>query len=275
MLKVADKGARRVARDSIEESRSPRVPTPTTAAPRESPAPSISLLQKHSLPALVQREIERMILAGELPPGGKLTEAALAQTLGVSRGPVREAFRALEESGLVRLEKNRGVYVRQVAIAEADEIYELRALLDSFVGQRVAATATADVVRELRGYVTHMEKAALRNDVDVFFAANLAFHDRLVELAANRKLLATYRRLVNELRLFRRTNLAQGGALPNSAREHRHIVERIAARDVEGAGRALHEHVMASRERMHKSSRNGARARTAPTLERKLRRKSS
>jgi len=112
MLKVADKGARRVGRVFIEGSRAARVPSPTTAVPPEAPAPSISLLQKHSLPALVQREIERMILAGELPPGGKLTEAALAQTLGVSRGPVREAFRALEESGLVRLEKNRGVYVR-------------------------------------------------------------------------------------------------------------------------------------------------------------------
>ena len=159
-----------------------------------------------------------------------------------------------------------------MATMEAETRYALSG--DVHIAYQVTGEGPFDLVL-VPGYVTHMEKAALRNDVDVFFAANLAFHDRLVELAANSKLLATYRRLVNELRLFRRTNLAQGGALPNSAREHRHIVERIAARDVEGAGRALHEHVMASRERMHKSSRNGARARTAPTLERKLRRKSS
>jgi DNA-binding GntR family transcriptional regulator len=67
------------------------------------PGASISLLQTHSLPALVQREIERMILDGTLSPGTKLNEAALAEQLGVSRGPVREAFRALEETGLVRL----------------------------------------------------------------------------------------------------------------------------------------------------------------------------
>jgi phosphonate utilization transcriptional regulator len=214
--------------------------------------PSIALLQSHSLPALVQLELERMILAGELAPGDKLNEAALAERLGVSRGPVREAFRALEQSGLVRLEKNRGVRVRQVPVEEADDIYELRALLDRFAVERVAATAGADVVRELRSQVAHMEKAALRKDVDTFFAANLAFHDRLIELAGNAKLLTTYRRLVNELRLFRRSALAQGGALPVSAREHRGIVERIAAHDIDGAGRAIHEHVAASRERMHK-----------------------
>ncbi len=206
----------------------------------------------------MQREIEQLILGGELPPGSKLNEASLADLLGVSRGPVREAFRALEASGLVRLEKNRGVYVRQIPVSEADEIYEVRALLDAFVGRRVAATATAAVVRELRSMIAHMDRASARNDVDSFLAANLAFHDRLVELAGNAKLLATYRRLVNELRLFRRTTLAQEGALPTSTREHRQIVERIAAGDVEGAGRALHEHVIASRERMHRASARSA-----------------
>ena len=76
--------------------------------------------------------------------------------------------------------------------------------------------------------------------------------DRLVELTGNRKLLAMYRRLVNELHLFRRTSLAQGGALPVSTREHRDIVDRIAAGQAAAAGRALYDHVVASRTRMHK-----------------------
>ncbi|MEP6657242.1 MAG: phosphonate utilization associated transcriptional regulator [Betaproteobacteria bacterium] len=232
---------------------------PPAVAPVAAPAAGIALLQSHSLPALVQRELERMILAGDLPPGTKLNEAALADLLGVSRGPVREAFRALEESGLVRLEKNRGVYVRQIAVEEADNIYELRAVLDAFVGRRVAASADPDAVRELRSHVARMEKAATRNDVDGYLKANLEFHDRLVELAGNAKLLTTYRRLVNELRLFRRTTLAQNGVLPTSAREHRQIVDRIAAADGEGAAHALHEHVMASRERMHKANATAVR----------------
>jgi phosphonate utilization transcriptional regulator len=247
-------------RSAVFNDRAHAMPDPAHLQPDGAAghAPTIRLLKSSSLAALVQRELERMILAGDLPAGVKLTEASIAEQLGVSRGPVREAFRALEGSGLVRLEKNRGVYVRQIDVQEADEIYELRAVLDEFVGRRLAETATAAQVRELRQIVERMDKASARSDVDAYLAANLDFHDRLVELTGNAKLLDVYRRLVNELHLFRRTTLAQGGALPVSSREHRDIVDRIAARQPAAAGRALYEHVMASRARMHKTYGDGA-----------------
>ncbi len=221
----------------------------------EAPRPvaaTIALVQAHSLPTLVQKELERMILAGDLAAGAKLNEAAVADLLGVSRGPVREAFRALEESGLVRLEKNRGVFVRQISIEEADEIYEVRAALDEWVGRRLARSATAEQIKALRSIVDRMDRAAAQDDVDAYYPLNLEFHDRLVAFAGNGKLLATYRRLVNELNLFRRQTLAQGGMLPISTREHRDIVEKIAAGNAAAAGKALHEHVMGSRDRMHR-----------------------
>jgi phosphonate utilization transcriptional regulator len=214
---------------------------------------AIAMLQTNSLSMLVQRELERRILAGELHAGAKLNEAAIAEMLGVSRGPVREAFRSLEESGLVRLEKNRGVFVRQISLEEADEIYELRAALDEFAGRRVAQKASSADVRQLRALVERMDKAAARDELDAYYRANLEFHDRLVELAGNAKLLATYRRLVNELHLYRRASLAQAGALPISTNEHHDIVEKIAGGQAAAAGRALYEHVMGSRERMHRA----------------------
>lgn len=230
---------------------------PGRPSPSVAPATTaIALVQSTSLPGLVQKELERMIVAGDLAAGSKLNEAAVAELLGVSRGPVREAFRALEASGLVRLEKNRGVFVRQISVEEADDIYEVRAALDELVGRRLAQKATPEVVRELRGRVDLMEKTSAKGDVDAYVTANLEFHDRLVELTGNAKLLATYRRLVNELNLYRRTALAQSGTLPVSTREHREIVERIAAGHAAAAGRALYEHVMASRERMHRARRN-------------------
>jgi phosphonate utilization transcriptional regulator len=214
---------------------------------------TIALLQTHSLPSLVQREVERMILAGELPTGAKLNEAMMADMLGVSRGPVREAFRALEESGLVRLEKNRGVFVRQVSVEEAGEIYELRAALDEFAGRRVAQRATPDELRDLRVLVERMDRAAAQEDLDAYYRANLNFHDRLIELAGNTKVLATYRRIVNELHLYRRASLEQAGALPVSAREHHEIMDKIAGGHAQAAGRALYEHVMRSRDRMRRA----------------------
>ncbi|HTL74738.1 MAG TPA: phosphonate utilization associated transcriptional regulator [Casimicrobiaceae bacterium] len=223
----------------------------------------IALIQAHSLPALVQSELSRMILAGDLPAGAQLREAEIASMLGVSRGPVREAFRALEESGLVRLEKNRGVFVRQIDIDEADQIFELRAVLDEFAGRRAAQRATPAEAAELRALVDRMDSAVARGDVDGYHAANIAFHDRIVELAGNVKLTFVYRRLVNELNLHRRASLAQAGILPVSIREHRAIVDRIAAKQPAAAGRALHEHAMSSRERVHRTNAPPTRARKA------------
>ena len=221
---------------------------------------AIALVRSNSLPMLVQKELERMILAGELAIGAKLNEAAIAELLSVSRGPVREAFRALVESGLVRQEKNRGVFVRQVSVEEADEIYELRAVLDEWAGRRLAHTASADQLKDLKAIVDRMDRAVARSDVDAWHSLNLEFHDRLVVYAGNAKMVATYRRLVNELNLYRRQTLAQRGALPLFTREHRDIVQKIASGNAAAAGKALHEHVMGSRERMHRSRAAGGAA---------------
>ena len=173
---------------------------------------------------LVQRELERMVLAGELAAGEKLNELALAERLGVSRGPVREALRALAETGLVRLEKNRGVFVREISVAEADEIYELRATLDQMAGRKLAQSIRPEQLDELRAVVERMQDAAIRDDREGYHLANLRFHDALVEFAGNAKLLQMYRRLVNELSLFRRHTLAEPRRLRKSTLEHQKIL---------------------------------------------------
>jgi len=216
-------------------------------------AHALALVRTSSLPDLVRQELERMILAGELAAGAKLTEAALAARLGVSRGPMREAFRALEEMGLVRVEKNRGVFVRRISVEEADQIYEVRAILDEWIGRRLAQTATPEQVRALQAHVERMDKAAARHDVDGYYHLNLEFHDRLVAACGNPKLVATYRRLVNELSLFRHQTLARSETMNVSTREHREIVERIASGNPAAAAKALLDHVLAGRERMHRA----------------------
>lgn len=213
------------------------------------PHPTIALLQSSSLTSVVQQEIERQILQGELAPGAKLIEAALAAQLGVSRGPVREAFRMLEEAGLVRQEKNRGVFVRDIPIDEAVEIFDLRAAMDELVGRRLAESISAVHLKEIRGLVDQMEQSVKAKDAHHYHLLNLKFHDRLVELVGNSKLTAIYRKLIKELSLFRRLNLADGVLLPISAGEHRHIVKAIASGDPEAAGRAMFDHVMESKER--------------------------
>ncbi len=218
------------------------------------PHPTITLLQTSSLASVVQGELERMILSGELAPGAKLTEVALATRLGVSRGPLREAFRMLEEAGLVRTEKNRGVFVRDVPLAEALEIYDLRAAMDELVGRRLAERITPAQLKQVRGLVEQMEQAVKSKDARRYHLLNLGFHDRLVDLAGNSKLTAIYRKLIKELSLFRRLNLAGGSPLPASVGEHRQIVKAIASGDAQAAGRAMYDHAIDSKERTIKNN---------------------
>ena len=244
--------------------------TPATQATQATQA-TIALLQAHSLTSVVQAEIERLILSGELAPGAKLTEALLADRLGVSRGPIREAFRMLEEAGLVRLEKNRGVFVRSIPIDEAMEIYDLRAMIDESVGRQLAERITPVQLQQLRGLVEQMERLVKEGHdtsaSDPYHRLNLAFHDRLVEFAGNRKLLALYRRLVNELSLFRRLNLSDGGQIPVSVAEHRAILKAIAAGDAEAAGQALRAHVQESKQRTLRKQQALPAAQAAASLQ--------
>jgi DNA-binding GntR family transcriptional regulator len=87
-------------------------------------------------------------------------------------------------------------------------------------------------------------------DADAYHLLNLQFHDLLVEFAGNRKMAAIYSKLVKELALFRRRNLAEREALPHSAAEHRQILKAISSGDADSAGRVMFDHVIESKERM-------------------------
>ncbi len=211
--------------------------------------PTIALLQNSSLAIVVQQEIERAILVGDYLPGAKLNEAALAEKLGVSRGPIREAFRMLDEAGLVRTEKNRGVFVRDIPIAEALEIFDLRAAMDEWVGKRLASCISPEQLKEIKTLVADMEKAVKAQDAHQYHVLNLKFHDRMVESTGNRKLTDTYRKLIKELSLFRRQNLADTVLMKTFLAEHKLIVKAIASGDAQAAGQAMFDHVMQSKQR--------------------------
>jgi phosphonate utilization transcriptional regulator len=216
------------------------------------PGAAIEMLRSHSLTTLVLGELRRQIVGGELAGGAKLNEADIAARLRVSRGPVREAFRALEQSGLVRTEKNRGVFVRQLSLREADEIYELRAALDALIGRLAAQRIRPDQLQRLRDIIKQMQALARSRDVDAYFELNLAFHEVLAEAAGNAALLDNYRRVVNELNLFRHETLARDAEhIPVSTKDHDAIVQAVARGDSARAERLLFEHVMDSRERLH------------------------
>lgn len=228
------------------------MPTQPDLTKRAPAAAAIELLRENSLAMLAQRELERRIVAGEIAVGAKLNEVDIANALGVSRGPVREAFRALDQAGLVRVEKNRGVFVRQVSLEEANEIYEVRAALEGLIGRLAAQRIDADELEQLRGIVKKMIALEKSRKGEAYFVLNVEFHDLLVRAARNGALVTHYRRVVNELDLYRRETLVRGSEnIPISTREHEAIVNALAKRDEKLTERLLVEHVLHSRERLH------------------------
>jgi len=187
----------------------------------------------------VERAVAQWIFRGELTAGEKLTEQEVALRLGVSRGPVREAFRALEDLGLVQIEQNRGASVRKIDLDEAVEIHDVYSALEELAARSAARRLSGTQIGELKSLVEAMDAAAESEDLDRYYSLNLSFHRLLVEGSGNRRLLSIYNRLLNELHLFRRFGLTQRGEMQLSNREHHQILDKIAAGDPEGAAEAM------------------------------------
>ena len=198
----------------------------------------------------VQREMERMIAAGELAGGDRVNESALAMKLGVSRAPVREACRALERIGLLRSELNRGFFVREISTKEALDIYDLRAALFAMVGRLAAAQASSAQLAELEDLVARMDEAVERDDLATFYPLNVEFHTRLVACADNHKLMQIWPTLEAELHLFRRRGLVLPGSLRKSNYQHRQMVAALKAGDGETAARLMEQHILDGKARL-------------------------
>lgn len=218
-------------------------------------AVAIDLVSNRSLPSLVQQRLESMILRGEFTPGSQLGEVSIANSLGVSRGPVREAFRGLEEKGLVRVLKNRGVFVRTISTGEADAIYEVRVVLEDLIVRKLASAPDRVRTAGIESLLDRAARLAAKGDFAGCHLCNMEFHDRLAVLTNNDTLLATYRRLAGELSLSRHqahSNIRDASSLKASVADHRNILDAITRGDGKSAARLLRTHVEASRKRLHK-----------------------
>jgi DNA-binding GntR family transcriptional regulator len=216
----------------------------TAASPgTEAATSALEIVRTRSLSSLVAQEIERLILSGALAAGERLNEALLATRLGVSRGPVREAVRGLERSGLVVAVRNQGSYVRQVSAEEALEIYDLRAAITGLACARLAQAAAPAQIATLRALVKRMEQAHKADEPAAYYAANLDFHAALLRFGAGPRTRRLYEELGNELHLYRRRALVQPENMRQSNAEHAAILRAIAAGDADAARKAGEAHI--------------------------------
>jgi len=149
----------------------------------------------------IARILMQAIVQGRLPPGSKVVEAAIARELGVSRAPVREAARLLAQQGLLVANPRRGFFVRQFAIADIDEIYDLRLCIERHAAVLAAQKLTAETRDALRRQLELLHRMADLDDPARQVEEDFRFHRMICEVAANARLLRVFDDLASELRM--------------------------------------------------------------------------
>ena len=193
--------------------------------------------------------IQEMLISGALEPGERVNEAALAENLAVSRGPVREATRALVGAGMLTVIPGRGVFVRRMSNKEIAENYDVRALLTGFICSRAAMRRTEAEIAELSRLVDEMELADRECRITDYYRVNIDFHKAIGEIASHGCANRLYDEIHNDL-IRGMHNLRRSLAVPMQTNsEHRQIVDAIRCGDVDRARSCGEEHVLNGKER--------------------------
>ena len=210
------------------------------------------IVSKHSQPACsnVYQTIRKAILCGDYPPGKRLTEEKLARELGISRTPVREALRKLEVENMVNHNPNKGVVVAEVNSDQRDDLYEIRALVESLVVKRAAQNITVEGAARLNELLDKEEAASSPDEIYEFVND---FHLALIEIADCPEISNLLIKIRETLRLMIRTTAIKPERRPVMQREHRLIVEAIANGDAQLAQSLTISHVYGAKRVLEKS----------------------
>ena len=192
---------------------------------------------------LVCENIRQAIIDGTFSPGERLMEIQLADEMGVSRTPVREAIRKLELEGFVVMIPRRGTYVADISIKDITEIYEIRTCLDTLAAGLAAERITDEELEALNRLLVEIGQHIADNNMEKIVEADTAFHDILYQASRNERLRSIINNLREQLTGIRGRSMSYPGRLIETMEEHRTLVDSIAARDSERAQEAARVHI--------------------------------
>lgn len=193
-----------------------------------------------SYTAQVLSIIREQILKGTYAPGQRLYEAELAEKLGTSRSPVREAFQRLASEGLVRLVPNRGAFVFTLSPAEMEELLEVREILELAAVELAAKRGTKEQLARLRTIVETTDDTIRKQE---YYPRDINFHLQVFESAGNAKLSAIYTDVNTQIRLAQTLSVSDLKRAHTARDEHLPILEALEHRDAEGAKQAMKVHL--------------------------------
>jgi DNA-binding GntR family transcriptional regulator len=220
-------------------------------------------LVHNSLHDEVATLLRDQIFEGQLAQGSFLDEAALCESLKISRTPLREALKVLASEGLVRHEPRRGCFVNQVTEQDLDDIFPVIALLEGRCAYEAARNASDADLAALDTLHARLEQHAQAKRINDYYATNFIIHEAIITLANNRWLAQAIGDLRKILKLARLQSLRAAGRIDQSLNEHLAVFAALKARDSEGADAAMRIHLTRQREALREleaQSRSKVRA---------------
>jgi len=203
----------------------------------------IKLDQYKPLRELVFERLRSAIIAGELHPGERLMEIQLAEELGVSRTPVREAIRKLELEGFVVMIPRKGAYVADITLKDVADVFEIRAALEALAAELASQRATDEELDELERALIAIGEVIDGDDMDELVARDTHFHELIYRASRNSRLAQMTSLLSEQIQRFRARTLAHPKRRRISLKEHYALVEALRARDPELARRTAKAHI--------------------------------
>lgn len=186
--------------------------------------------------------LRRAILSGDFRPGDRLVEREVAAKLNLSRSPVREAFRRLEQEGLVRVSR-QGLFVQEPDPVEVEELYLIRQHLEAWVAALAARNFSPDCMPRFEAVFAAMAIAAETGDQEALVAEGATFHGMLSEMAGSRRLARLTASIAEEIDRYRRLNLSLAPRIQDVLAEHREVMAAVASGDEARASALMSEHI--------------------------------
>lgn len=184
---------------------------------------------------IVFENLREAILEGKLDPGQRLMEIQLAEQLGVSRTPVREAIRKLELEGLVIMVPRKGAYVADVSLKDIMEVLEIRTVIEGLAASLAAERMTDDELDKLEMICYQFKQCYQKDDIDGMIQKDIEFHDVIFTATRNSKLNTIAQSIIEQIYRFRVRYISEYDKAKELVEEHQAILEAISQRDADKA----------------------------------------
>ena len=192
---------------------------------------------------VVFKTLRRAILTGELKPGERLMEIHLAQKLGVSRTPIREAIHKLEQESLVTMIPRRGAVVSEISEKGLRDVLEVRRALDTFCAEVACDRITDEAKEELKVACKAFEDAVASGDITEIARADVAFHDIIIGATGNERMVMMINNLAEQMYRYRFEYIKDTSSHERLMKEHRKLMDAILSDNIIGARDAAREHI--------------------------------